>query len=303
MKKFKQVMKDPKKILLFFLHRLYFLVPSEKKYLEWQYYLIMGKKLDLAHPATLNEKLQWLKLYDRKEVYHKIVDKYSMKKFVSDFLGEDITVKNLGIWDKYSEIDFSKLPDRFVLKTTHGGGGTGVVICKDKQTFDHKRAAAKLNKSLNSDSYAYTKEWPYKGIPRKIIAEEYLESRDGKIPNDYKLHYINGGLQFIYVSYDRLGVNDRCVFDSDWNRLPFVWVESYKYHKNMNTADVPCPPSFDRMKEIGKELAQLFKYVRIDFYDVDGKLYLGEITLFHGSGYDTFFPSEYDTFYGNKLKL
>ena len=129
-----------------------------------------------------------------------------------------------------------------------------------------------------------------------------MQTKSGKIPNDYKLHYINGELQFVYVSFDREGVNDRCTYDSNWNRLPFVWVPKDTYRPSMNTADVPCPESFDLMKKFGAEIAKNFKYVRVDFYDVDGKLYFGEITLYHGSGFDVFFPEKYDQIYGAKMK-
>ena len=128
-----------------------------------------------------------------------------------------------------------------------------------------------------------------------------LLTKEGKLPNDYKLHYINGKLQFIYVSFDRQGINDRCVYDENWNRLPFVWVPKQTYRENMNTAKVPCPATFDLMKKYGAEIAKDFKYVRVDFYDVDGILYFGEITLYHGSGYDSFFPEEYDEYFGKLI--
>ena len=124
---------------------------------------------------------------------------------------------------------------------------------------------------------------------------------DNKVPNDYKLHFINGKLEFVYVSFDRFGINDRCTFDKDWNRLPFVWIPASSFRAGINTADVPKPESFELMKEFGSKIAKDIPYVRVDFFDVDGHLYFGEITLYHGSGYDKFFPDSYDEYYGNKL--
>ena len=162
----------------------------------------------------------------------------------------------------------------------------------------------KFRRALQRNWYYNGREWCYKNIQKRLIIQEpLLRTKQGKLPDDYKLHYINGKLEFVYVSYDRKGVNDRCVYDADWNRMPFVWVAPYQYRENLNTSDVKCPPTFDKMKEIGSKIAQMFKLVRVDFYDVDGRLYIGEITLYHGSGYDHFYPQEYDLIYGQKLKL
>ena len=272
----------------------------DKTYLKMQTYVLRGEKLDLKNPKRLNHKLQWLKLYDRKPIYTQLVDKYLAKEYIAKRFGEEYVVPTYGVWKTPEEIDFDSLPNQFVLKCNHNCA-EGICICKDKSTLNKEEAKAKLGRALKKNFYWQCREWPYKNVPPLILAEKYLETKEGKIPNDYKLHYINGELQFVYVSYDRQGVNDRCVYDSNWNRLPFVWVPALK--PDMNTADVPCPQTFEQMKDFGAQIAKDFKYVRVDYYDIDGKLYFGEITLFHGAGYDYFFPDEYDFIFGEKLKL
>ncbi len=151
----------------------------------------MGRKLDLDNPQTLNEKLQWLKIYNRKPEYTTMVDKYAVKKYVADIIGEQYIIPTLSIWNKVEDIDFDALPQRFVLKTTHGGGSGGVVICKDKSTFDRKTAVAKLAKAMKGDIYKTFKEWPYKNVPKRIIAEQYLVDENGEL-NDYKFFSFYG---------------------------------------------------------------------------------------------------------------
>ena len=275
---------------------------TDKLFLKLRWRNTMGYSLDLNNPQTLNEKIQWLKLYDRKPIYSILADKYRIKDYIKNKFGKDLCVPNIGVWDSVDEINFDSLPNKFVLKCNHNSGN-GICICTDKSKLNITDVKKKLEKGLRENYYKTSREWQYKDIPRRIIAEEYLETKDGKIPNDYKLNFINGKLEFVYVSYDRKGINDRCLYDADWKRLPFVWVPAGTYRKNMNTSDVPCPQSFDMMKRIACMIAKDFDYVRVDFYDVDGKLYLGEITLYHGSGYDKFFPKEYDLVYGEKMKL
>lgn len=296
-----------KNIFTLFIHprRLYRTIRGrfdERWAIEQLWFSHMGYKINLDSPRTLNEKLQWLKLHDHNPLYTTLVDKYTVKAWFAENFGNEYIIPTIALYKSSDDIVLEDLPQKFVLKCNHDSGS--VILCDDKNKFDLEDAKKRLAKALENDWYLAGREWCYKNIKnRYIMVEPYLTDSNGKIPNDYKLHFINGKLAFIYVSYDRKGVNDRCVYDEKWNRLPFAWVLKSSYRENMNTSDVPCPKTLSKMVELGNKIASIFKYVRVDFYDVDGKLYFGEITLYHGSGYDTFFPKEYDEYFGNMLQL
>ena len=190
---------------------------SDKQYTKLQYRVVTGHKLNLKNPKNYNEKLQWLKLYDRKPVYTTIVDKFAVKGYVRDIIGEQYIIKTIGVWDRFDDIEFDKLPDQFVLKTTHGGGNTGVVICRDKKTIDVKRAKSILEKSLKRDAYKVSREWPYKNVPRRIIAEEYMEdSKTGEL-RDYKFFCFDGEPKALFVASERQKKEEPCFdfFDTE----------------------------------------------------------------------------------------
>lgn len=279
----------------------YWLYSDRKMICKW-YKDSIGRYPDLDNPKTLTEKLQWIKLHDRRDLCTICADKYEVRSYLKEKFGEDYLVPLLYVTDDYRSITSDVIPDEHcILKANHDCGH--YIIIRDKKILNYPLLREKCRGWLMINFYEKTREWQYKNIPRKIIIEKLLETSKGKIPNDYKLHFFNGKLEFIYVSYDREGVNDRCVYDKDWNRLPFVWIPSDTYRPGMNTTDVPKPSTFEKMVEMGTEIAKDFKYVRVDYYDVDGKLYFGEITLIHGAGYDKFFPEEYDEYYGSRLKL
>ena len=263
----------------------------------------LGRIPDIDNPKRLTEKLQWIKLYDRNEFQTQCADKFAVREYISKQFGDEYLVPLLFETTNVEDITEQNLPDcNCILKANHDSGN--YLIIRNKYLINYPKLRENCRYWLSVNYYYHSQEWQYKNIkPHRIIVEKLLETKEGKIPNDYKLHYINGELQFVYVSYDREGVNDRCTYDKEWNKLPFVWVPPTSYRENMNTADVPCPKSFELMKKFGAVVAKNFKYVRVDFYDVDGKLYFGEITLHHGSGMDKFFPEEYDMVYGNKLTL
>ena len=274
---------------------------SNKKILADRFLKTFGKQLDLKNPQTLNEKIQWLKLYDHKDFYTICADKYAVRSYLSERFDSNYLIPLILHTDDVRVINarnIRKYP--CIVKANHTSGD--YVILRDENNIDWKELQYKCKFWLNRDYYLESQEWQYKNIKRQIVVEELLQTKEGKIPNDYKLHYINGELQFVYVSIDREGINKRNIYDPNWAPLPFSWV-SKETTDNVRGYDIDPPHSFAKMKEIGNIIAKEFKYVRIDFYDVDGKMYFGEITLHHGSGFDIFCPEEYDYFYGGKLDI
>ena len=273
----------------------------DKIYLKWMFRLRMGKKLNLRNPQTFSEKLQWLKLYNRRPEYTTMVDKYTVKNYVAKIIGDKYIIPTLGVWDKPEDIDWDSLPEKFVLKTTHGGGSTGVVICRDKATFDRENAIKRLKYSLeNDDIYCTLKEWPYKNVVKRIIAEKYIEPRPetNDLP-DYKFFCFNGEPKYCQVISGR--GTKMCIdfFDHEWNHQPFHEPRKYPF------ADVepPKPKYYEKMWDLSNKLAQDKVFSRIDFYEVGDKVYFGEITFYPTSGFGGFEPSNYDTIIGQLLQL
>ena len=264
---------------------------------------IFGRDLDLQNPTTLNEKIQWLKINERHDYYPICADKYAMKQWVSDLLGTDQynvpVIFHTNNWRDISKDTITRFP--CIVKPNHSSHD--FIILRSAEEVNWAQLRRRCRFWLKRDYYIESQEWQYKDIPRQIVVEKLLVTKDGKIPNDYKLNYFNGQLEYVYVSYDREGVNARCVFDNDWNVLPFYWGNSNQEEYIPCPVAIPAPKSLDKMKEIGHKIAQFFKYVRVDFYDVDGQLFIGEITLHHGGGFDRFRPCEYDAIYGKKLNL
>ena len=273
------------------------LIP-DKLYLKIMYRRCLGKKLNLKNPQTYNEKLQWLKLYNRNPEYTKMVDKYEVKKYVADKIGEEYIIPTLGVWNKFEEIDFDTLPQQFVLKTTHDSGG--VVICKDKSTFDYETAKKKLNSSLKNNFYYMGREWPYKNVKPRIIAEKYMEDSATKELRDYKLFAFDGVVKALFIASDRQNPNEDTkfdFFDSTLKHLDFT-----NGHPN---ASVPpaCPETFAEMKKLAEKLSEKIPHLRCDFYEINGKIYFGELTFFHWSGFTPFSPEEWDKTFGDWIKL
>lgn len=268
-------------------------------YLKIMFYLKMDKKLNLKNPKTFNEKLQWLKLYNRQPEYTKMVDKFVVKGYVASIIGEEYVIPTLGVWNTFEEIDFSSLPEQFVLKTTNGGGSGGVVICKDKKTFDINQAKNKLNKSLKTNIYRNLKEWPYKNVAPRIIAEKYMEDSNGELV-DYKFTCADGKAHNVMICLDR-GTGDTkfYFFDENWNLL--------RLNKRGMAAPadftLPKPKSLELMFQIAAKLSVGLPFARIDLYNVDGKIYFGEITFFPQSGFDPNLLPETDLLFGEYIKL
>ena len=264
---------------------------------------IFGRDLDLQNPQTLNEKIQWLKLNERHDYYPICADKYAMKMWVTDLLGTEEynvpVIYHTPNWRKITSETVNQFP--CIVKPNHSSHD--FIILRSADNVNWKQLRRRCRFWLKRDYYIESQEWQYKDIPRQIVVEPLLETKEGRIPNDYKLNYFNGKLEFVYVSYDREGINARCVYDESWKVIPFYWGNSKQKEYVPCPVEIPQPSSFEKMKEIGAEISKFFKYVRVDFYDVDGKLYVGEITLHHGGGFDKFRPEEYDRIYGDRLKL
>lgn len=268
----------------------------DKIYLKILYRACLNKKLDLKNPKTFNEKLQWLKLFDHNPIYTTMVDKYEAKKYVAEILGEEYVIPTLGVWNHFDEIEFDKLPDQFVLKCTHDSGG--LVICRDKSKLDKTSAKKKIEKSLKINYYWSGREWPYKNVNPRIIAEKYMEDSDSQDLMDYKIFTFDSVVKVLFIVSGRQeGVTKADYFDAEFNHLDFTW----GYPK----ADIcPAKPkTFDFMVKAAEKLAKNTSELRVDFYEVNGKVYFGELTFFDGSGFAEFNPDTWDERFGKWIKL
>lgn len=270
---------------------------NDKEYLERKFYVKLGYKLDLSNPKTYNEKLQWLKLFDHRKAYTMMVDKYAVKQFVANTIGAEYVIPTISVWDKPEDIDFSTLPNQFVLKVTHDSGG--LVICKDKKKLDIDKTRKKLKNSLARDYYLIHREWPYKNVRRRIICEYYMEDKKTAELRDYKFFCFDGVPKALYIAQDRQKAEETKFdfFDMEFNHLPFI-----NGHPNADTLPQP-PVSFELMKELAKKLSKGIPHVRVDFYEVNGKVYFGELTFAHMSGFASFEPFEWDEIFGSWINL
>lgn len=257
----------------------------------------MGYKLDLNNPKTFNEKLQWLKLYNRKPLYTILVDKYAVKHYVADKIGVNHIIPTLGVWDRVEDIDWDRLPNQFVLKCTHDSGG--LVICKDKMTLDINQTIRILLKSLSFDFYKAGREWPYKNVPRKIIAEKYMVDASIGELRDYKFFCFNGSVRFFKIDYGRFVDHHANYYDCNGNYLDFGELD---YMRNPNSK-LEIPKSLQEMIGYAEILSKDIPFVRVDFYDVDGKVYFGEMTFYPATGMGRIDPEEWDLKIGNWLDL
>lgn len=278
----------------------------DELYLKIHYRLCLGKHLNINNPKTFSEKLQWLKLNDRKESYVKMVDKYEVKKYVAKMIGDKYIVPTLGVWDNVEQIDWDKLPSKFVLKCTHDSGG--LVICKDKSRFDIDMAKYKLNKALKNDYYSKGREWPYKNVKRKIIAEKYLNtSKDDKLNvsdlADYKFFCFSGKPKFCQVILDRSVDETIDFFNMKWEKCDFLGLAAQNEVFAHSKKEIPEPKNFEKMKYFSSILSKDIPFSRIDFYEIDGKLYFGEITFYPASGFGEFSPEEWNEKIGDMITL
>ncbi len=268
----------------------------DRAYIQLYYFAQFKKFCNLRNPKTYNEKLNWLKLHDRNPDYPKLVDKYEAKKQVARIIGEESIIPTLGVWDSFDEIDFDALPDQFVLKCTHDS--EGVVVVRDKKKLDFPAAREKLTHALSQNFYYMGREWPYKNLKPRIIAEKYMEDHvDGEL-RDYKFFCFDGEPKAMFVASDR---TDHGVF-FDYFDLDFNHLDIRQKYPNA-AKSIRKPDNFEKMIELSRKLTKGFPHVRADFYEVDGKLYFGELTFYHFSGFMPFQPEKWDGIFGDWLKL
>lgn len=284
--------------LLVLLEILSPLIP-DRLFLYIKYYLRMGKSLHLKKPQTYNEKIQWLKLYGRSEIESMLCDKYAVKQFISEKIGEKYIIPLIGAWQNPDDIDFGQLPDRFVLKCTHNSG-LGMCICKDKRLLDEKKVREELRKGINQDFYLPSRDKCYKGILHRIIAEEYkVDSITGEL-RDYKFFCFDGEPKLLFIASGR-DKGEHAVtfdfFDMNYNHLPFT-----NGHPNAKVTPEK-PLCFEEMKDLAAVLSQGFPHVRVDFYEADGQVYFGEFTFSHWAGMMPFEPEEWDYKLGQLIDL
>ena len=273
---------------------------TDELYLKLTYRARMGKSLNLNNPELFSEKLQYMKLYNRNPEYTKLVDKLKVREFIRKEIGSSYLVPLLGVWDRFEDINFEKLPNKFVLKTTHGSGG--VVICSDKNKFNMERAKSNLNKSLNENYFYVGREWPYKNVQPRIICEEFIETENSNLPDDYKFFCFNGRVDNIMIATDRNvdeGKAKFYFFDPDWNLL--------RYNETGVNApkdfSLPRPENLNKMIKVAEKLSENLPFARIDLYNENSKVYFGEVTFFPGGGMDPNLTDDADIIFGEKLKL
>ena len=269
---------------------------SDVSFLKIAYKLCFGEKLNLKNPKTFNEKLQWLKLYDRRPEYTIMVDKIAVKRYVTDRIGSEYVIPTLGVWKRPEDIEWDKLPNQFVLKWNHDSGS--IVICKDKDNFDREKAIKKLRYGEKVNGFWYGREWPYKDVKPQILAEKYMEDESGEL-KDYKFFCFNGHVRCFKVDFDRFTNHHANYFDINGNFLPF--------------GETICPPdsskvlalpnNISKMIQLAEALSESIPFVRVDFYSVNDNIYFGEITFYPAGGFGPFVPNEWDYTFGSWLKL
>ncbi|GMA45856.1 ATP-grasp fold amidoligase family protein [Tetragenococcus muriaticus] len=271
---------------------------SDENYIKWRFKQKIKKNLDLENPRTFSEKLQWLKLYDHNPMYTKMSDKFEAKYYVSRLIGDQYIIPTLGIWESFDDIDFTSLPNKFVLKCTHDSGG--VVICRDKNSFDKQKAKVKITKSLKKNYFWRGREWPYKNIKPRVIAEKYMEDYNNNELTDYKFYCFNGEPRFLYVSQ---GLENhktaRIDFVSlNWNKAPF-WRFDYQRFAHLPEK----PMNFNEMYNISLKLSQNVPFVRVDLYEIQGQTFFSELTFFPAGGLAPVEPEEWEEKLGKWLDI
>lgn len=270
---------------------------SSKTYIKILWYLRYGKKIDLNNPKTFNEKTQWLKLNDHNPEYKNLVDKKLVKDYIAENLGSQYLIPTLWEGINPNDIPYDKLPKQFVIKCTHGSHCN--IICKDKDKLDIKKTNRKLKKWLKMNWYWYGREWVYKDLKPSIIIEKYMEDKKYKELVDYKFYCFNGRPKVIDVCTQRYSEDVMCetYMDENWNWLGFI-TKGNGYVPNFEK-----PQNLDLMIKIAKKLSKNFKFIRVDLYEINGKVYFGELTFYSANGFEELEPEEWNLKLGNMIKL
>lgn len=272
-------------------------VVPDSTYLKMMYMLEMGKKLDLDNPRTFNEKLQWLKIHNRKPIYTTMVDKYEVESYVTSLIGEEYVIPTLGVWDSFDEIDFNSLPDAFVLKCTHDSGG--LVICKNKQDFNINEAKKKIERCFKFNFYWHGREWPYKDVKPRIIAEPYIVDKELMELRDYKFFCFSGCVKFLKIDFNRFTNHQANYYSRDRKLLP-VGESAFPYDANK---EIKFPSQYEKMVSLAEKLSKDIPFVRVDFYQANEKVLFGEITFYPTSGFGKWSDDNYDVLFGDWIDL
>ena len=269
----------------------------DRMYLKIMYYIFVNKKLNLKNPTTFNEKMQWLKLYNRKDIYTKLVDKIEVRKYIVDKIGEKYLIPLYGEWDSYDDIDFKSLPNEFVLKCNHDSGS--VYICHNKFEIDHDMLRKKYKKFLKHNMFWNGREWPYKNVKPKILAEKLMNENNDTNIKDYKLMVFNGKVKCSFVVSDRFSKEGMKVtfFDRRWNKM------SFERQYPSSDKKILKPKYYSEMISLAEKIGKDFPFVRVDFYEINDKIYFGELTFFPGSGFEKFRPYEWDITLGDWIDI
>lgn len=288
-------------IILFrvLLSRLGPFIKNDATYLKMRWKISdMQYPLNLDNPRSFNEKLQWLKIHDRKPIYTTMVDKIEAKKYVASIIGDEYIIPTIVVWDSVDDIDWDILPNQFVMKCSHDSGG--IVICKDKSKLDRKSSIQIMKKGLKRHYFWQNREWPYKDVKPRIIVEKYMEDKLTGELRDYKFFCFNGTVRALFVASERQKEGEETkfdFFDEDYNHLPII-------NGHPNAAIIPQKPSlFEDMKTLASKLSQGIPHLRVDFYEMNGNIYFGELTFFHWSGMVPFTPVEWDYKFGEWIQL
>lgn len=288
-------LKSPRDLAIKILALISPLIKSDKAYISLRYRLFMNKKLNLDNPRTFNEKQNWLKLYYHDPIFPKLVDKYEVKHLVSEKIGASYIIPTLGVWDCVEDIDFNILPDKFVLKCTHDSGG--LIICRDKKTLDIEKAKNKLKAALRRNYFMVSREWGYKYVKPRIIAEQFMENENEVSISDYKFFCFNGEPKLLFVATDRESEVKFNFFDSKF--CPLNIINGHPQNKEL----LKKPILFEEMKRIAATLSQDYPFMRVDLYEINNHIYFGEFTLYHYGGTMPFYPEIWDYRLGEYINL
>ena len=293
----KSLLHNPMHIVFAIYRRIPWLIPNDELYLRIYYWLSLRKKLNLNPPVLYNEKLQWLKLYNRRPEYVIMVDKYLVKNYVAKIIGEQYVIPTIGVWDNPSQIEWDNLPNQFVLKTNHDGGGNGIVVCKDKATLNKNKALRELRHSFNRNTYMIGREWPYKMVKRKVFAEQYIEDETLKTLLDYKFYCFDGVVKAMFIVM-RGEHGDKKINYYDASFKPLDLTQGCAHFSALSK-----PKCYDEMIQIAEKLSAGIPHVRVDLYEVNGKVYFGEYTFFDSGGTGDFQPDEWNKTFGDWITL